>query len=47
LAPALLVQHFHPLLTRIERVIDLADAVWLGLFSVAGPSRPSTSEYRP
>jgi uncharacterized membrane protein YeiH len=36
LAPALLVQHFHPLLTRIERVIDLADAVWLGLFSVAG-----------
>ncbi|NYD37441.1 TRIC cation channel family protein [Actinomycetospora corticicola] len=36
LAPALLVQHFHPLLSRVESAIDLADAVWLGLFSVAG-----------
>ncbi|GAA4804728.1 TRIC cation channel family protein [Actinomycetospora chlora] len=36
LAAALLAQHLHPLLSRVERVVDLADAVWLGLFSVAG-----------
>lgn len=36
LVPALLVQHFHPQVSRIESAIDLADAVWLGLFSVAG-----------
>jgi uncharacterized membrane protein YeiH len=36
LGAALLAQHFHPLVSRVERVIDHADAVWLGLFSVAG-----------
>jgi uncharacterized membrane protein YeiH len=36
LAPALIVQHFHPVIRRLGKVIDLADAVWLGLFSVAG-----------